>query len=282
MQTTVETTKGKKVKNEIAHRQASLPSTEVTYQEQEVLNSDIIIPQLYLMQGLSTFVAERKAQIGDIVRSTTAEKVGDDKAPLSFIPLKLTNNWTIFEKVPGQKNQEAKWEFRGMAARTAANEADPYEFEKDGTTWKRVKTINVFALLSKDIASFIEEMKKDVIDIEKTLMPVVISFRSTSFNAGRTVATFFTKIRSNLQYNKSLAPYKYELPLSCSLDENDKGKYFVYEVGASKPLDASLLAEASKWYQILNTANDIKIDTSIEEGGSAKASPIDVSTVSAF
>ena len=110
----------------LAPRGSNLPSTEVE-QHQEVLNSDIIIPKVLLMQGLSDFVQDRKAAIGDMVRSTTAEKLGDDKTPISFIPLKMSNAWTISEKI------DEKYEFRRVELRNAANEDLPYEFEENGT-----------------------------------------------------------------------------------------------------------------------------------------------------
>lgn len=253
----------------------ALATNEPLMMDQEVLSSDIVIPKVLLMQGLSELVGERKAQIGDMVRSTTAEKLGDDKAPITFIPLKMQNSWTIQEKING------KYEFRRIEARTAANEDAPWDYVESGTDWKRVKTINVFALLPKDIAAFKEEIKNEVIDLEKTLMPVVISFRSKSFNAGKDVATFFTKVKANLQYNKNVAPYKYELSLTCKQEENDKGKFFVFKVGKSQPIAQDLIEEAAKWYQILNTTKNIKIDVS-DEGGTTAAAPIDVSEVTQF
>lgn len=258
----------------VTEKKTAEVSTHVEPQvEQEVLNSDIIIPKILLMQGLSDFVADGKAAIGDIVRSTTAEKLGDDKTPVVFIPLKMTNSWVIQEKI-GQK-----YEFRGIEPRNAKNEDMEWDFVKNGTDWKRVKTINVFALLPKDIQSFKEEIAKEEMDLEKTLMPVVISFRSTSFKAGQSVATFFTKVKSNLQYNPKIAPYKYELTLEAERTENDKGKFVVFKVGASKPVKAEFLDEAAKWYHILNSATNIKMDVSDEGGTTA---PLDVSEVSQF
>lgn len=250
--------------------------------DQEILNSDIIIPKILLMQGLSDFVADRKAQIGDIVRSTNAEKVGDDKKPISFIPLKLINSWTIGEIV------NDKFEFRRMEPRNAKNEDLEWEFVEKGTDWKRQKTITVLALLPSDITDFAKEIESaeksgEALDLEKTLMPVAISFKVMSYKAGQAVATFFTKVKSNLQYNKNVAPYKYELALSCEQVENDKGKFMVWKVGASKPISKELLDEAGKWYKILNSTASIKIDVSDEGGGTEGAKvEVDVSSVSKF
>jgi hypothetical protein len=260
--------------------EASL-SHQVTPQvQQEVLNSDIIIPKLLLMQGLSDFVADGKAKIGDMVRSTDCEHIGDGKTPIHFIPLKMTNTWTIKEKV-GQK-----YEFRGIEARNAANEDAEWDFTKNGTDWKRIKTINVFALLPRDVLAFqaeIEKVQKEggLLDLDKTLMPVVISFQSTSYKAGQDVATFFTKIKSNLQYDKTIAPFKYTLSLECEQTENDKGKFYIFKIGKTAGVPKEVLGESEKWYNILNAMKDIKIDVS-DEGSSKEGATINVNEVSQF
>ena len=187
-----------------AHKQeaaAPAPKSIDIYQEQprqEILSTDIVVPKLLLMQGLSKLVAEdRKFQSGDIVRSTTETKIGDDKsAPIPFIPLKMTMSWREEEKI-GQKFQ-----FKKSLPRTAANEDLPWsfyknpqgqEFDKPGqlgaTEHRRVKELSCFALLPSDIDAFDAEMKKaaesgEMPDLNKTVLPSGISFSSTYFNAG--------------------------------------------------------------------------------------------------
>ena len=265
------------VKNEVATRASNLPSTDVQEQHQEVLNSDIIIPSLYLMQATSDFVHDRKAQAGDIVRSTTAEKIGDDRTPLQFIPLRMTNTWTLSEKV------DEKYEYRRSEPRNAANEELPYEFVEQGTDWKRVKTINVFALLPKDVAAFQEELKKEDFDMEKSVMPVMLAFRSTSYKAGKAVATFFTNVRGNQVYKPELRAHHYALELTCEQEENDKGKYFVFKVGKSTKQPKEIIVESDKWFNILNTrANDIKVDMPEEGAAAPQAAPVDVTSTSKY
>lgn len=258
--------------NEVAVKQTNALSTEVAVVNQAVLNSDILIPRILLMQGLSPYVVERKAQQGDIMRSVSAEKLGDPTKPITFIPLKQTTSWVITEEVKG------KFEFRGIEPRNSTNDDLEWTFVKNGNNWKRTKAIGVFALLPSDIEGFAAELKRveetgEAPDLEKTLMPVFISFQSTSFTAGKVVSTFFTKAQS-----MKSPPYKYFLPLSCELDKNDKGSFYIWKVGGSKPLSGALVGEAAKWYEILNTAKVLKVDT--EESGEATAggTPIDVTT----
>lgn len=258
---------------------------------QAILSSDIVIPKLLLMQGLSEFVSEGRARQGEIVRSSTVQKVAGQMDPgqpfktIDFIPLKVTTGWAEKEKV-GQK-----FEFRKAFPRTPQNDALPWsfwrnpqgqDFDKPGqlgaTEWQRVKSIDVYALLPSDVDAFEAEMKLavekgEIPDLSKTVLPVVISFRSTSFNAGKSVTTFFAQVAEMAQTVPSIRSYNYMLSLGCKADKNDKGSYFVFDVGQAKKLDPKYRAQAEKWMNTLNTVKDIKVDDSgeserVQEGGS--------------
>lgn len=266
--------KNQKVENQVEVKQATpLAVVEPQATTQEVLSSDIIIPKLLLMQGLSDFVTERKAGLGDVVRSTTVEKLGNPETAIDFIPLKATMGWIEQEKV-GQK-----FEYRKAVARTAQNENYPWsfwrnangaEFDRPGqmgaTEWRRVKTIDVFALLPSDIDAFEKEMAKakstgEMPDLTKTILPVVISFRSTSFNAGKTVATFFAQVAEMATHAPQVRSYAYTLPLGCVAEKNDKGSFYIFKVGQPKKLDAKYLPYAERWVNTLNSVKDIRVDT---------------------
>lgn len=268
--------------HEVMKNEAGLPATQGEVSAQEILASDFIVPKLLLMQGLSDLVAERKAQAGDLVRNTTAEKLGDDTMPpVDFIPLKVTTDWTEKEKVGG------KLEYRRTIPRTAVNESYPWtfwrnqqgqEFDKPGaigaTEWARVKAINVYALLPRDVDAFKAELAAaeasgEMPDISKSVLPVLISFRVTSFNAGKTVMTFLAQVQEMQTYSKTVRSYAYTLPLTCVGDKNDRGSFFVFKVGAPKKLDPKYLADAEKWYTRLAGAKEIKVDNT----GETEAAP---------
>jgi hypothetical protein len=263
--------------NEVAMHNGQLPSTQVAGPAQEILSSDLIVPKLLLMQGLSDLVAERKAVMGDMVRNTTAEKLGDDKsAPIEFIPLKVTTDWTEKERVG------TKFEYRRTIPRTANNEMFPWsywrnaqgqEFDKPGqmgaTEWQRTKCINVFALLPRDIEAFQAELARceesgEMPDVSKTVLPVVISFRVMSFNAGKSVMTFLAQVQEMQTYAKNVRHYAYTLPLTCVEDTNDKGTFFVFKVGTPKKLDPKYLPAAERWFNTLSSLKDIKVDNTGE------------------
>lgn len=260
----------------IQPQEVSTQTAPAPYGGSEILSSDILVPRLLLMQGLSEFVKERKAQPGDIMRSTTVEKVGDPTQPLEFIPLKVVNAWAESEVVGG------KAEFKKSIPRTPDNEHYPWdffrnpqgqEFDKPGqlgaTAWKRMKSINCFGILPGDIDAFEAEMKKaaesgEMPDLTKTILPVMISFRSTSFKAGQAISTFFAQVEEMKRSVPTIKHYAYTLPLSCADDKNDKGSYYIFKVGAPKKLDAKYLAVAERWWKLLTQLQDVKVDSDKE------------------
>lgn len=263
---------------EVAKTSGTAVATRETPAHSEgVLNSDIMIPRLLLMQGLSDFVNERKAQQGDMVRSTTIQKLGDIETPVNIIPLKLSTSWREAEKI-GQK-----FEYRKTFARTVANEQLPWtfhrnpqgqEFDKPGalgaTEWQRTKSIELFALLPSDIIAFQKEMAAiaksgEIPDLTKTVLPVNISFRVTSFSAGRAVATFFAQVQEMAQYSPGLKHYSYVLPLAAKPEKNDKGSYFIFDIGKPAKADPATFATAERWYNTLNSLSTIKVDETGEE-----------------
>ena len=244
-----------------------------------ILASDVIIPQLLLMQGLSDFVTERKAQFGDIVRSTTAEKVGDPDKAIDFIPLAAPKSAWVLE----QKNSQGKFEYRRTIDRNASNETAPWSYMGDvggnevlpgtpgATEWRRVKRLSVYAILPQDIAAEAAELAKiakgEMPDLSKALCPVMISFRSTSFNAGKDIVTFFTQAAS---FN--MDAWKYMLKLSCYLEKNDQGTFYVYKVDRAhpKPVPADQLATVQKWASIVSNTQ-VRVHEPVE-GASAVVS----------
>lgn len=248
---------------DLVQKKDSLPANS-SGNASSALGSDAVIPKILLMQGLSELVANRKAQQGDMVRSTTAEKLGDDKTPVEVIPLTIQNLWMNQEKIGN------KYEFRGYEPRTVNNEADPWEYTKNGTEWKRTKVLNLFALLPADIDAQAAEIDRfhetgEIPDADKALLPVVIPFRNTSFAAGRTVSTLFLKADSlSRQVGKDVPVYGKTLLLKCYQDKNDKGTYFVFEVDAAgKKTDPKYMETASTWYNTLRAAGmDVRVDES--------------------
>lgn len=236
------------------------------------LSSDRKLPLLLLMQGQSEFVLGRKASIGDMVRSSNMEKVGDPDNPVEVIILsEPVSSWRMEEKV-GEK-----WKFRGVEPRTAMNERHPWNFGKmpDGrqvakdtpgsTPWRRIHTINCFVLLPKDILAMEEEKAKaargEMPDLNKALMPLAVSFRSTSVDAGKAFVELYDRGRA---FN--LDGSNYIVKLGCVMDSNDNGIFynFVADCSKAKPVPAEMKEAVALWRDTVRSST-VLVDEEPEE-----------------
>ncbi len=220
------------------------------HQDNEVVASDIPSPKLLLMQGVSLLVRERKAQTGDIIRSTTGEKVADPDRPLQLVPLKMENAWTHYAVQPGGGQPQFRGQiYRGKLRDTTGRivssnvDLDPWETfpspKGDGENWIRKKTLILYALLPSDVLAYNAEIAKAVEtgetpDITKTLRPVVLNFQATSFkNAGQKVADLFDRVQENNRRMKGLrtfVPHQYLLSLICREEKKGANSWYVYDL----------------------------------------------------
>lgn len=241
--------------------------TSYTPNTPEVLRSDIIVPYVVIAQAPSEAVKQRKAQMGDILRSTNLELLGGPEQPLDIVFLGYPkSNWIIEQK------EGARFAYRRTEPRNAANETLPWNYigDKDGnevpqgtpgaSEWRRVKQFLVFAILPRDIEAFEAEMKKveagDMPDPSKALTPVLISFRSTSFTAGKEVATFYTQARSMGQ-----PMYLYKLKIGGVLAKNGDDSWYEWVVDRSKPVGVAKEHRPiiQEWVNILDQGTQLAV-----------------------
>jgi len=260
---------------QLAVKQTNALAEPMPQQQDAIIRSDMIVPYIIIGQAPSDAVVDRKVQLGDIYRSTNLEKVGGPDAPIEVIFLhNPKTNWIIEEKPKGAQ----RFEYRRTEPRTALNETLPWSFWTDetgvqeekqfpgATEWRRVKQFSVFAILPKDIENFENEMKKmeagEMPDVSKALTPVVFSFRSTSYYAGREIATFYTQassMRAKMHY--------YKIPLSCKLEKNDQGTYYVWTVDRTKAkaIPVSQRELVDSWASLINSGTaKIVVDDAAE------------------
>lgn len=259
---------------------------------QEVVSSDVIIPRMLLMQGISPLVTSRKAQIGDLVRSTNNEKLGDPEHPVRIIPLVMTNTWMDFERVAGVNQPQFRGMYpRGVITRDAhgrpleTNEGLEWTFKgAKGEDMFRRKTVVLYALVPSDIASYDAELKRaleagEVPDLNKSISPVVITFQSTSFkHGGKKAATFFNTLRQNNAelagkgIKRVLAPFEYAMTLKCQEEKKGTNAWYVFDFDASVPLStaypdkaecAAIKEKAAFWANALSQGG-IKVDDAAE------------------
>lgn len=217
--------------------------------------ANLLIPKLLLMQGLSEQVAERKAQMGDIIKSTTKEILNAGDKGVEFIPFNSFDTWVIEEKV------KDKFEYRRTEPVTNANKAAEWEWQEKGATWRRSSSLNFHVLLPSDIAKEMTAME----NLSKTgampkptdaVLPCVISFKRTSRGAGKDLTTAFGTAR-----HFGIPPSSWTFTLKAKAEKNELGSYYVFTVaqtGMSKPGEVEY---AKKWYDTVSKFA-VKVDDS--------------------
>ena len=261
---------------EIMKRESNAPAV---YQapEIEVLKSDIIVPYVILAQGMSEAVVERAVQQGDIYRSTTREVLGCPDKPIDVILLHYpTADWVIEQKTG------SRFEFRKTLPRNASNETLEWQFwadhdgneveegTKGATEWRRVKRMTVFALLPSDIEAQEAELQKaeagELPDPTKALTPVILSFRSSSYKAGKECGNFVIKAKTMKQ-----PPYRYMIQLCDYVDKNDEGTFYVWKVDQNKvkPVPKEFMPMVEEWAKLINSGVKLRADDSADTAGNS-------------
>ncbi len=246
----------------------------------QILQSDFKIPKILLMQGLSEWVADGTAKLGDFVRSSTREIVGSKDSVLEFIPLTFVNLWMLSENTTGDGKE---FDFRGYEPRTALNEKAEWDYQKDGVAWRRTKVMNLFALLPSDIsrqAAAIEKFKKDgeMPDLEAAVLPVLIQFKSSSFAAAKNVIDLFVKADSLARdMGVDVPVYGRTMKLATEMQKKEKaGKtvsFYVYNVTAAGPTKKEYFEAATRWRQVILSLGQA-VNEKVDEADTATDSEV--------
>lgn len=168
--------------------------------------SDLTIAKILLMQSTSELVGDGKANFGDMINSVTGEKLGQIDKPVEIIPLSVNKTWVVFDMSSGQP------EFMRVEPFTAANASQTWEGEEDGKPIRRDQSINFYVLLGSDVAS-------------GEAFPLMVSFRRTSYAAGKALVTQILKQR---MFKKS--EYSKTVLLDASRQKNGTNTFAIFEV----------------------------------------------------
>lgn len=232
---------------DLTKTQTALTLSDTAWGTEGTDTSDILIPKILLMQGLSKYVASEKAQMGDLVDSVTGEVLGSgrekDFKPVKIIPIMSYKNWMHHKLVDG------KWVYDGMEPWTALNANTPRyeEYEKNGEKYKSDATLNFYVLVEKEGVSL--------------ELPYLVSFRRTGYMAGKKLVTHFAKCQLAAKAGKPVPPAGTTFDLFANKIQNDSGTFYVFDVGSPKETKKELVQEAFGWYQTLK-AGAHKVDTS--------------------
>lgn len=220
--------------------------------------SDILIPKLLLMQGLSTLVMQEQALAGELIDSVSKKvilgrpKPGEKAPTLEILPLSFSKSIDVSTKpkqIPGKPDEKFKYQETLPFNETTAL-LPREEVLEDGTTVKRMHAILVAVFLRSQLD-------------DPSAFPYIIKFKSSGYKVGKAVMNHFQKC-SMVRRN----PHSMSLILSVDKETKDDNTYFVFKISEGTRLDrvkdAEALESLKNWAK-LTKSSKVRIDTSADD-----------------
>ena len=235
-------------KHEVAVKKETTPVAAVdvaAWGEQFVGATDIIIPKILPMQGLSELVTDGKAVMGEFRDSVSGEKMGSIAEPIAIIPFHIQKFWDIME-------EDSEGDFKWVKSEPLIenpldkgyNDNLPWTDKVDGVEIKRIRRMNFFCMVPSETAK-----GNDI--------PYIISFKSTSLREGKKLFTqMFVRNKK-----AGLPPCAFTFALSGVKQKNDKGTFIVPTVTMGPKATPEEMNQAFYWYQQINKGI-VKVDDS--------------------
>jgi hypothetical protein len=158
-----------------------------------------------------------------------------------------SKSWRIMEEEGG------RFEFRRNEALTADNKHRELEWIENGSNWRADRCLNFYCMLPKDIenekeavAMLAEGKTPDKVNV---LTPCMLQFTRTSYNSGKRLITHFAMAR---QLRKPPAAWYFKL--GAKMQENDKGKFGVFNIEDGGLTNQDHLAKCREWYEIIKSS----------------------------
>lgn len=199
-------------------------------------SSNVIIPKILPMQSGSNLVVEGHAKMGEFRDSLSGRLLGNLEKDVEFIPLLTESKWILFHD----------GKFHGEVPETPSNKHWRLEEVLDGVHIKRVRCIDVYAVLPEDIE-------------KEMAMPYVISFRSTSYEGGKQVVT---RIFQNVKMMRK-NPCIYTMKLRGKRVSNDKGNWIVMNTAVGRRSLPRELEVCKSYHQMMvEQKKNVRVDQS--------------------
>jgi hypothetical protein len=218
----------------VARENTELAIPQDSWGAEGVDSKDILISKILLQQSLSKYVLEEKAKPGDMVDSVSGEVLGNKNKPIHIIPIMMTKSVVV------EILKDGKYEF--VREEPVQTFPEKLEYTTNEGSFRINKSLNFYVLLA-DKAS------------EPDAFPMVLSFRRTSFMAGKALSTHFAKAQIG-----RYPPANKVFSVSTHKVENDKGTFYTFtdikEVRKSEPIE---LQNAYNWYKTLKSVK-VRVD----------------------
>jgi len=210
----------------------------------ELSSTDIIIPKVLTMQGLSKLVTEGTAKFGDFVDSISSTVIGNyASGHIEFIPFHLEKSWIISKK---------------MGDRFVYDRVEPWSLANDGKQWEEV--INGVVYKNEKAFSFYCILPSD------PSIPYIIQFKGTSIKAGKELATqMYVKNRA-----VGKVPPAKVMKLSGERTQNDKGIFVKLKSAVVRDSKVEEIQTCLEWFSIIKQGN-VKVDDESHDGEDASS-----------
>lgn len=214
---------------------AELMSDEV------IESSDIVLPKILLMQSTSQMVHDEKASPGDLRDSLNNSLMGNKEKALDVIFFYHTKSWVINEMIDG------KWEFKERVPYTVENSVWRKQWEDtiDGVQIRRDESIDLYCALPGEIE-------------KGTFLPYLISFRRTSYLAGKKILTTLETLRMGKKRRPLASVVFSVLP---EKKQTDKGTFHVLNVTRGRETTDVEMQAILPWFRLVK-ASGVKVDDS--------------------
>lgn len=189
-------------------------------------SEDIIIPRAMLMQAMSEFVSDGIASVGDFVNSMD---------PSEVICKKGESFGAIFFGLEKKIMAFIDDKFDHMEDYTSNYVRE--EVTESGAILTRKTLMNYFFLRPEDLEAGV-------------IFPYVLSFRSTSMRAGKTLATLIKKLEV---MKKPSAARVFEITVK--QEKNEKGQWWTPVVTMGRESSTEEMNAAYQWYKTLMNSN---------------------------
>lgn len=203
--------------------------------------SDLLIPKILLMQGMSKLVGAEKALSGDMIDSISNAKLGNKESSIEVIPFHVTKTWVIFEEING------KLEYKEIVPFNETNATWKWDDVDQGVKIRRDKSINYYVLLPSEINAGM-------------YMPYVVSFRRTSYQGGQKLETARAKFQL---FKKPIFAKTFKL--LAIKESNDKGTFNRFDVETCRDTTPEEIAAVNKWRELVKAPHARVDDSDLKE-----------------
>lgn len=206
---------------------------------------DIIIPKILLMHGTSDLVKKGERNQGEIIKSTSGDVVAKRNEKVSVIVFDKWKDWRIMKKNP----QSGRYEYVRVEQWTPENDDAPWDYEENGETYRRDKTMNFYAVLANEAQA-------------GNAFPVRLAFTRTAFKAGLKIADAYARALMDKQ-----PPTRQVFKIGSELVNGKEETYFAFTTELGEATTPEQKAAALQWRSVVQAAkkNNSIVDHEVDE-----------------